>query len=97
MKGNSVECKFKKSAFSFCNKSIKLFQADDGSWKISSFTNHINAERTTSQKNSQVTTVVDPALVGKAGKAHPRQLKINTVGVISKKLMQVMGIVTAEM
>jgi hypothetical protein len=43
--GNTVTCKFKKSASTYCNKSYKLQKSKDGSsWQIPNFTNHLNGE-----------------------------------------------------
>ncbi|XP_045023269.1 uncharacterized protein LOC116918643 isoform X2 [Daphnia magna] len=51
--GNTVTCKFKTSASTFCNKTYKLQQSKEGSsWQISNFTNHINAEHNKTKKVS---------------------------------------------
>jgi hypothetical protein len=59
--GNTVTCKFKTSASTYCNKSYKLQKTKDGSfWQISNFTNHINAEHNNTKKVSTASPTTNP-------------------------------------
>ena len=59
--GNTVTCKFKTSASTYCNKSYKLQKTKDGSsLQISNFTNHINAEHNNTKKVSTASPTTNP-------------------------------------
>lgn len=87
--GNTVTCKFKTSASTFCNKTYKLQQSKEGSsWQISNFTNHINAEHnktkkvstaspTTNQNQEESTAISTP----NSGNEVSRKRKSTTSGI----------------
>jgi hypothetical protein len=87
--GNTVTCKFKTSASTYCNKSYKLQKTKDGSSRqISNFTNHINAEHnntkkvstarpTTSQNQEESTAISTP----QSGNEFSRKKKSTTSGI----------------
>lgn len=87
--GNTVTCKFKTSASTFCNKTYKLQKSKEGSsWQISNFTNHINAEHnktkkvstaspTTNQNQEESTAISTP----NSGNEVSRKRKSTTSGI----------------
>jgi hypothetical protein len=88
--GNTVTCKFKTSASTYCNKSYKLQKTKDGSSRqISNFTNHINAEHnntkkvstarpTTSQNQEESITAISTP---QSGNEFSRKRKSTTSGI----------------